>query len=125
MSYKQGFRSPQCSPPSASERYKVFTPEFDTVAFDPLDTPKRYHTGIFVGTDPETLRGELFYVTGDIIANSGMRFEVKDNYVPGAEKDWMNLQIRLSETEGYLGSLAQTDQTAGDRLLEQGSSSAE
>ncbi|KAJ5981130.1 hypothetical protein N7481_008428 [Penicillium waksmanii] len=68
------------------EWYKVFVPEFDTVAYDPLDPPKRYHTGIFVETDTETLRGALFHVTGDIIANSGMRFEVRDNYVPGASR---------------------------------------
>ncbi|CAG8093299.1 unnamed protein product [Penicillium salamii] len=66
--------------------YKVFTPEFDTVAYDPLDPPKRYHTGVFVETDAGTLQGVLLQVTGDIIASSGMRFEVKENFVPAAEK---------------------------------------
>jgi hypothetical protein len=68
------------------EWYKVSTPEFDTVAYDPLDPPKRYHTGIFVETDAEILEGALFHVTGDIIASSGMRFEVKENYDPGADE---------------------------------------
>ncbi|KAJ5722221.1 hypothetical protein N7488_000256 [Penicillium malachiteum] len=66
--------------------YKVYTPEFDKVAFDPLDPRKRYHTGIFVERDPGSLEGEQFHVTGDIIARSGMRFEVRENYVPAASK---------------------------------------
>ncbi|KGO73505.1 hypothetical protein PITC_044240 [Penicillium italicum] len=86
---KKGSRNQQCSPLPAPERCKVFTPEFDTVAHDPLDPPKRYHTGIFIETDPGTLRGELFHVTGDIIAGSGMRFEVKDSYVPGASRHFL------------------------------------
>lgn len=82
--------TPRATPPArghrADEWYKVSTPELDTVAPDPLDPPKRYHTGIFVETDRDTLRGALFHVTGDIIANNGMRFEVRDNYVPGASR---------------------------------------
>ncbi|KAJ5737110.1 uncharacterized protein N7483_002235 [Penicillium malachiteum] len=66
--------------------YKVYTPEFDKVAYDPLDPPKRYHTGIFVERDTGSLQGEQFHVTGDIIARNGMRFEVKENYVPAASK---------------------------------------
>ena len=72
----------------ASEHYKVFTPELDTVAYDPLDPPKRYHTGIFVQKDPKAFEGDLFHVTGDIIARSGMHFEVKENYVPGASRQF-------------------------------------
>ncbi|KAJ5767629.1 hypothetical protein N7533_000212 [Penicillium manginii] len=86
MPDKQGSLGGQLCPHPTPERYKVFTPEFDTVSHDPLDIPKRYHTGIFVETDPESQRGELFNVTGDIIANSGMRFEVKESYVPGADR---------------------------------------
>ncbi|KAJ5240217.1 hypothetical protein N7468_004836 [Penicillium chermesinum] len=65
---------------------RVFTPEFDTVAHDHLDPAKRYHTGIFVERDPEIGLGDLFNVTGDIIARAGMRFEVKEDYVPGADR---------------------------------------
>lgn len=64
------------------EWYKVYTPEFDTVAYDPLDPPKRYHTGIFIEKDTKTSSGDLFQVTGDVIAASGMRFDVKENYRP-------------------------------------------
>ncbi|KAI9043444.1 uncharacterized protein KD926_003595 [Aspergillus affinis] len=81
--------TPRTTPPRAhggEEWYKVSTPEFDTVAPDPLDPPKRYHTGIFVETNPKALKGSLFHVTGDIIASSGMRFEVKTDYDPGASK---------------------------------------
>ncbi|PLB48829.1 hypothetical protein P170DRAFT_356380 [Aspergillus steynii IBT 23096] len=82
--------TPRTTPPpgthGADEWYKVSTPEFDTVAYDPLDPPKRYHTGIFVELDAEALEGDLFHVTGDVIAASGMRFEVKENYVPGASR---------------------------------------
>lgn len=71
---------------TGDEWYRVSTPEFDTVAYDPLDPPKRYHTGIFVEIDSDNFEGDLFHVTGDIIANRGMRFEVKGNYVPGATR---------------------------------------
>ncbi|OQE37722.1 hypothetical protein PENCOP_c009G08232 [Penicillium coprophilum] len=74
--------NPQPSPLPAPDVYKVFTPEFDTVAYDPLDPPKRYHTGIYVEKDVENQQGSFFNVTGDIIAQSGMRFEVKDDYIP-------------------------------------------
>lgn len=85
MSREKGSCSPQCRPLTVSERYQVFTPEFDTVSYDPLNPPKRYHTGIFVETDPEILEGDLFNVTSDVIASSGMRFEVKESYVPSTE----------------------------------------
>ncbi|KAH8424190.1 uncharacterized protein LDX57_001945 [Aspergillus melleus] len=78
--------APAIAPHGEEIWYKVSTPEYDTVAHDPLDPPKRYHTGIFVETDPETSKGTQFHVTGDIIAASGMRFEVKNNYVPGETK---------------------------------------
>ncbi|KAI3228007.1 hypothetical protein DTO012A7_6590 [Penicillium roqueforti] len=70
--------------PPASERYRVFTPEFDTAAPDPLDPAKRYHTGVFIQTDPDIFEGDLFHVTGDIIAAKGMYFDVKESYTPGA-----------------------------------------
>ncbi|KAJ9487789.1 hypothetical protein VN97_g5517 [Penicillium thymicola] len=54
--------------------YKVFRPEFNTVAYDPLDPPKRYHTGVFVEAVAGTLEGALFHVTGDIIASSGVPY---------------------------------------------------
>lgn len=68
------------------EWYKLSTPEFDKVAYDPLDPPKRYHTGIFIETDSELFEGTMFHVTGDIIAASGMRFEVRENYAPAESK---------------------------------------
>ncbi|KAJ5229885.1 hypothetical protein N7489_010593 [Penicillium chrysogenum] len=58
----------------------VFNPSFDTAAFDPLDPPKRYHEGIFVEDNPISKDGIMFHVTGDIIAPSGMRFEMKEGY---------------------------------------------
>lgn len=76
------------SPPThdGEEWYPVSTPELDTVAYDPLDPPKRYHTGIFVEIDQKTHKGELFHVTGDIIAKNGMRYEVRRDYDPGASR---------------------------------------
>jgi hypothetical protein len=67
-----------------SDWYAVFNPSFDTVAFDPLDPQKRYHEGIFVEDNPETQKGIMFHVTGDIIAASGMRFELKIGYAAWA-----------------------------------------
>ncbi|CAG8071365.1 unnamed protein product [Penicillium olsonii] len=64
------------------EWYRVLTPELDKVAFDLLDPPKRYHTGVFVALDPTTGRGTLFHVTGDVFAKSGMRYEERENYDP-------------------------------------------
>lgn len=77
--------APRTTPASHGHReewYKVSTPEYDTVAYDPLDPPKRYHIGIFVETNTETGEGSQFHVTGDIIAKNGMRFEVIENHVP-------------------------------------------
>lgn len=62
----------------------VFNPSFDTAALDPLDPLKRYHEGIFVEDNPKTQKGIMFHVTGDIIAPSGMRFEVKEGYAAWA-----------------------------------------
>ncbi|EGP89001.1 uncharacterized protein MYCGRDRAFT_18838, partial [Zymoseptoria tritici IPO323] len=44
---------------------------------------KRYHDGVFVETDRTNGTGTMFHVTGDIIAQSGMRYEEKENWVPG------------------------------------------
>lgn len=63
------------------EWFRVFKPEFDMVAFDPLDPAKRYHTGIYVETNQEGYEGKLFHVTGDIIAANGMIYEERENYV--------------------------------------------
>lgn len=62
---------------------RVFKPELDSVAPDPLDPPKRYHDGVFVELDHLDGKGTMFHVTGDIIANSGMRYEEKTDYQPG------------------------------------------
>ncbi|KAL4779242.1 hypothetical protein BJX76DRAFT_365454 [Aspergillus varians] len=64
------------------EWYRVFIPELDTVAFDPLDPDKRYHVGVFVESNPDYKEGRLFHVTGDVIAASGMRYEERDGYIP-------------------------------------------
>jgi hypothetical protein len=69
--------------------YRVFQPELDTVAFDPLDPAKRYHTGIFVETEQELDKGTLFHVTGDVIAGSGMIYEERDNYAPTKEEHFV------------------------------------
>lgn len=66
--------------------YRVFKPELDTAAHDPLDPVKRYHEGVFVETDPKSSRGKLFHVTGDVIAASGMRYEERDNYAPAESR---------------------------------------
>lgn len=50
-----------------------------------MDPTKRYHDGIFIETDPTTGQGTLFNVTGDIIAASGMRYEVKESWMPGQD----------------------------------------
>lgn len=61
--------------PGQQEWYRVFKPEFDTAAHDPLDLVKRYHEGVFVETNPVNNKGMLFHVTGNIIAASGMRYD--------------------------------------------------
>lgn len=63
--------------------YRAFRPELDSVAHDPLDPAKRYHDGVFVETDRTNGTGTMFHVTGDIIAQSGMRYEEKENWAPG------------------------------------------
>lgn len=59
---------------------EAIIPQFDTVAFDPLDPEKRYHDGVFVKEVGNGTQGSLFHVTGDVIAARGMRFEVKVDY---------------------------------------------
>lgn len=67
-----------------TEWCRVFKPEIDSVANDPLDPVKRYHDGVFVELDSANGKGTFFHVTGDIIANGGMRYEEKRGYQPGA-----------------------------------------
>ncbi|KAM5491176.1 hypothetical protein MaudMau93_002199, partial [Microsporum audouinii] len=64
--------------PAEGEWYRVYKPELDTAAFDPLDPAKRYHEGILVETQPDCGKGTMFHVTGDIIAASGMRYAERD-----------------------------------------------
>ena len=71
--------------PSQERSFRVFRPELDSVAHDPLDPAKRYHTGIFVETNPSLGTGTMFQVTGDVISQSGMRYEEKVDYLPGSE----------------------------------------
>jgi hypothetical protein len=71
--------------PSQEPFFKVFTPELDSVAHDPLDPAKRYHTGIFIQTDPSLGTGTMFQVTGDVISQNGMRYEERVDYLPGSE----------------------------------------
>ncbi|KAK2767025.1 hypothetical protein FQN54_006343 [Arachnomyces sp. PD_36] len=71
--------------------YRVLQPEFDTVAHDPLDPPKRYHTGIFIETNQTRAEGKLFHVTGDVIAANGMWYEERQYH---AARD-------LTETHRY------------------------
>lgn len=40
--------------------------------------------GVFVEIDQSNGRGTLFHVTGDIIAASGMRYDERRNFIPGA-----------------------------------------
>jgi hypothetical protein len=71
--------------PSQEPSFKVFTPELDSVAHDPLDPAKRYHTGIFIQTDPSLGTGTMFQVTGDVIGQNGMRYEERVDFLPGSE----------------------------------------
>ncbi|KAF3490593.1 uncharacterized protein GIQ15_00110 [Arthroderma uncinatum] len=70
------------------EWYRVYKPELDTAAFDPLDPVKRYHEGIFVELNAVTGSGTLFHVTGDVIGANGMRYEERENVI---EKDSIHL----------------------------------
>lgn len=70
------------APPQQESYYRVFKPERDTAAHDPLDPVKRYDDGVFVEVNPEASAGTLFHVTGGIIAASGMRYEERNNYDP-------------------------------------------
>ncbi|OAX84908.1 hypothetical protein ACJ72_00730 [Emergomyces africanus] len=85
----------------------VFKPEYDTVAFDPLDPVKRYHEGLFVETDPVSQDGTLFHVTGDIIAAGGMMYEERTDSIPGASKYlFRNPQIgRVLKTDFHSGRI--------------------
>lgn len=65
--------------------FRVFRPELDSVAHDPLDPAKQYHDGIFVETDQSLGTGTMFQVTGDVISQNGMRFEERVDYLPGSE----------------------------------------
>lgn len=85
--------------------YRVFRPEMDSVADDPLDPGKRYHDGVFVETDQIRTTGTMFHVTGDVIAASGMRYEEKDNYCPEQSK-------RLHRTI-QIGCVAKADHDSG------------
>jgi hypothetical protein len=78
-------QQPQQTPPPQELWFRVFKPELDSVAYDPLDPTKRYHTGIFVLTNPSLGTGTMFQVTGDVISQSGMKYEEKLNYRPGSE----------------------------------------
>jgi hypothetical protein len=78
-------QQPQQTPPPQEPSFRVFKPELNSVAHDPLDPAKRYHTGIFVETNPSLGTGTMFQVTGDVISQSGMRYEEKPNYLPGSE----------------------------------------
>jgi hypothetical protein len=46
---------------------------------------KRYHTSIFVKTNPSQGSGTMFQVTGDVISQNGMRYEERVDYLPGSE----------------------------------------
>ncbi|OGM39315.1 hypothetical protein ABOM_012028 [Aspergillus bombycis] len=106
--------TPRTTPPArahgADEWYKVSTPEFDSVAYDPLDPPKRYYTGVFVQTDSKSPRGALFQVTGDIIAQKGMRFEVKRNYAP--------VESKLFHRTTHIGWIRKADYPRIEGILE-------
>ena len=88
----QAFSSPQHTPSQQSQHqptqelsFRVFKPELDSVAHDPLDPTKRYHDGIFVETNHSLGTGTMFQVTGDVISQNGMRYEERVDYRPGSE----------------------------------------
>ncbi|KAF2208111.1 hypothetical protein CERZMDRAFT_114826 [Cercospora zeae-maydis SCOH1-5] len=85
--------------------FRVFKPEIDSVAHDPIDPVKRYHDGIFVELDRTTGEGTFFHVTGDIIAARGMRYEERDGFIPGQSG-------RLHQTT-QLGWVLKTDFDSG------------
>lgn len=89
---------------------RVYKPELDSVAPDPLDPPKRYHDGVFVELDHLSGTGTMFHVTGDIIAASGMRYEEKRAYQPSVSaRLHSNTQIgwvlREDYDKGLIGSI--------------------
>jgi hypothetical protein len=71
--------------PTQELSFRVFKPELDSVAHDPLDPTKRYHDGIFVKTNQSLGIGTMFQVTGDVISQNGMRYEERVDYRPGSE----------------------------------------
>ena len=75
----------QRQPSSEEPSLRAFTPELDSVAHDPIDPTKRYHTGIFVETNPSLSTGTMHQVTGDVISQNGTRYEEKADYLPGSE----------------------------------------
>lgn len=64
------------------EWYNVYTPEFDTAIDNGLDPAQRFHTGIFVETDPQNEADDFFHVKCDIISSKGMAFEAIPDYHP-------------------------------------------
>jgi hypothetical protein len=63
----QAFSSPQHTPsqqsqyqPTQETSFRVFKPELDSVAHDPLDPTKRYHDGIFVERNHSLGTGTMF-----------------------------------------------------------------
>ncbi|KAL4968556.1 uncharacterized protein BDV14DRAFT_167302 [Aspergillus stella-maris] len=79
MSHSDQYR-PHPRSQQESGPYKAFIPEFDIVAFDPLDPAKRYHVEIFIELNPTTQSGTMVHVTGDVIAASG--YEEKEDECP-------------------------------------------
>ncbi|KAL4910136.1 hypothetical protein BDW74DRAFT_173602 [Aspergillus multicolor] len=75
-------RSKNLQPAQEQEEthYRIYIPQLDTVAFDPLDPQKRYHEGIFVQDHGRA--GTLFHVTGDIIAPRGMGYQITEDFDP-------------------------------------------
>lgn len=85
--------------------HRVSKTEIDSAAYDPLDPVVRYHDGVFVEHDPDSGKGTLHHVTGDIIAARGMRYEERRGWTPGQSA---NLQAIT-----FIGYVSKADFDAG------------
>ncbi|KAF3483494.1 uncharacterized protein GIQ15_02818 [Arthroderma uncinatum] len=68
----------------------------ENVAFpDPFFNEKRYHTGIFIETDPQSGTGAFHHVTGDIVSVQGMKYEVRPMSSPPESSEAFHAKTKL------------------------------
>ncbi|KAL3473237.1 hypothetical protein BJX99DRAFT_261547 [Aspergillus californicus] len=64
-----------------TETHPVYLVKLNLAVQDPDATGTRYHTGIFVMTDPEG-KGRMYQVTGDITSPGGMEYTPQSEPTP-------------------------------------------